>query len=350
MRQQQEMFARGDGHRSRRWAIAVLCAVSAMALAMATTAQASVISIGSVLPEGATSKPFKRVQTLFNTALPESGATLASPVNGAIVRWRIQGAVGGPFFLRVLHPDGKGSFEASGTSLGQSPSSIGLQTFSTNMKVQAGDLIGIDPSHDADEIGFATVAGAGFASIFPTPFDGSVHAPSETFSGEEMSLSAEIQPAPEITTLTPASGSVTGNTLVTITGKNLNGTTAVTFGSTPAAAFTVDSDTEITATAPSSARPGKVDVSVTTLAGKNVNTRFDDYLYQACVVPALKNKTLQRAKTLLRRQGCKLGHVKKVDVPKPKNVGKVLKQAPKPGKILAPGARVRISLGKEPGA
>jgi hypothetical protein len=350
MRQQHDMFKWGDGQRLRRWAIAAVCAVSAMALASAAAAQASVISIGSVLPEGATSKPFKRVQTLFNTALPESGATLASPVSGAIVRWRIQGAVGGPFFLRVLHPDGKGSFEATGTSLGQSPSGTGLQTFSTNMKVQAGDLIGVDPSHDSDEIGFTTVAGASFASIFPTPFDGSVHAPSETFSGEELSLSAEIQPAPEITTISPPSGSITGSTLVTITGKNLNGTTAVSFGTTPAASFTVDSDTEITATAPRGARPGKVDVAVTTLAGQNVNTRFDDYVYQACVVPALKNKTLSRAKTLLKRRGCKLGHVKKVDAPKPEKVGKVLKQTPKPGKILAPGARVRIDLGRELGA
>lgn len=342
---QQEMFERGDGHRSR-WAIAVLCAVSALALAMATTAQASVISIGSVLPEGATSKPFKRVQTLFNTALPESGATLASPVNGAIVRWRIQGAVGGPFFLRVLHPDGKGSYEATGASSGQSPSSTALQTFSTNVKVQAGDLIGVDPSNDTDEIGFTTVAGAGYASIFPTPFDGSIHAPSETFSGEEISLSAEIQPAPEITTISPPFGSVAGNTLVTITGKNLNGTTAVSFGSVPAAAFTVDSDTEITATAPRSARPGKVDVKVTTLAGENANTRFDDYVYRACVVPALRNKTLKKAKAVLRRNGCKLGRVKKVAAPKPSRAGKVLKQAPKPGRVLAPGARVRVTLGE----
>jgi PASTA domain len=120
----------------------------------------------------------------------------------------------------------------------------------------------------------------------------------------------------------------------------------VTFGSTPAASFTVDSDIEITATAPKSARPGKVDVSITTLAGDNPNTRFDDYVYQACVVPRLKNKPLKRAKTVLRRRGCKLGHVKKVDAPKPGKVGKVLKQNPKPGKILAPGARVRITLGE----
>jgi hypothetical protein len=90
--------------------------------------------------------------------------------------------------------------------------------------------------------------------------------------------------------------------------------------------FTVDSDTQITATVPSSTRPGSVDASVTTFAGTNPNTRFDDYVYTACVVPKVKNRTLKVAKSLLRRRGCKLGHVKKVDASKAKEVGKVLKQ------------------------
>jgi hypothetical protein len=345
MRQQVGYSKQRGGRRSRRLAIAVVCAVSAIA-SMATAAQASVISIGSVLPEKFTATEFTRVQTLFNTALPQSGASLSSPVNGAIVRWRVQGASGGPFFLRVLHPNGKGAFEATGTSLPATPASEGLQTFSTNLKVQAGDLIGIDPSNATDKIGIADTTGASYASIFPTPFDGSVVPPSESFSGKEVELSAEIQPAPEVTAISPPFGSVTGATLVTISGKNFNGASAVNFGSTPAASFTVDSDTEITATAPKSARPGKVDVVVTTFAGDNPNTRFDDYVYRACVVPAVKNKPLKKAKTLLRRRGCKLGHVKKVDAPKPGKVGKVLTQNPKPGKILAPGARVRVTLGE----
>jgi hypothetical protein len=344
--QQHEMFERGDGHRSRRLAITVLCAVSALVLAMATTAQASVIKIGSVLPDKWESKKVDRVETLFNTALPEPGATLASPVNGAIIRWSVQGAVGGPFYLRVLHPDGKGAYEASGKSAPATPAGTGLQVFETNLKIQAGDLVAVDPTADTDEIGVKTESGASYASIFPTPFPGTIAPPSKSFSGEEIELSAEVQPAPEITTISPASGPVTGATLVTITGTNLGGATSVKFGTAPAASFTVDSDTEITATAPSSVKPGKVDVSATTLAGTNVNTRFDDFVYEACVVSVLKNKTLKKAKTLLRRNGCKLGHVKKVEVPKPKKVGKVLKQAPKPGKVLAPGARVRINLGK----
>jgi hypothetical protein len=344
MRQQTGSVVRGGRVRARRWAVAVVCMASAWALMAAASAQASVISIGSVLPDGWTSKKFDRVETLFNTALPESGATLSSPVSGAIVRWRIQGAVGGPFYLRVLRPNGKGAYEAVGKSAAATPTGTGLQTFETNLKIQAGDLIGIDPSSDTDEIGVKTESGASYASLYPTPFDGSVVAPSKTFSGEEIELSAEVQPAPEITSIAPSFGSVTGGTLLTITGKNLSGATAVQFGSTPAASFTVDSDTEITATAPRALRPGKVDVTVTTFAGENANTRYDDYVYRACVVPAIKNKTLKVAKTLLRRRGCKLGHVKKVEAPAKKE-GKVLKQTPRPGKVLAPGARVRIKLG-----
>lgn len=328
-----------------RLSLAVAVTAASMLIG-AVAAQASVISIGSVLPEGFTSKKFERVQTLFNTALPEPGANLSSPVSGAVIRWRVQGAKGGPFYLRVLHPNGKGAYEAAGRSQGVTPNGLGLQTFETNLKIQTGDLIGIDPTSAEDEVGVKAESGASYASIFPTPFDGSIVAPSASFPGEEIELSAEVQPAPEVTLVSPPSGSIAGGTVVTITGKNLGGASAVEFGSTPAASFTVDSDTEITATTPRGPQPGKVDVSVKTIAGKNVNTRFDDYVYLACVVPSIKGKSLKTAKRLLNRRGCKLGHVKKVDAPKPKLVGKVLKQTPTAGKVLSPGARVRIKLGK----
>lgn len=343
MRQQQES---GISERRPVGRLAmVMAVVAALCALFASAAQASVISIGSVLPEKFEATEFKRVQTFFNTALPEPGAALSSPVNGAIVRWRVQGASGGPFYLRVLHPNGKGGYEAAGTSQGALPTDEGLQTFTTNLKVKAGDLIGVDPTNATDKIGVAEASGASFATIFPPPFDGSVVAPSESVSGKEIELSAEIQPQPEIASVSPPFGSIAGGTVVTIAGTNFNQTSEVKFGSTPAG-FTVDSDTEITTTVPRNAKPGKVDISVTTFAGTNPNTRFDDFVYTACVVPQLKNRTLKLAKKLVKRRGCKLGHVKKVDAPTAKKVGKVLKQQPKPGKILPPGARVRIELGQ----
>lgn len=344
MRQQQGSEVRERGPMRRL--TMVVAAVTAACLAFAGSAQASVISIGSVLPEKFESTKFERVQTLFNTALPEAGSTLASPVTGAIVRWRIQGGEGGPFYLRVLRPNGKGAYEAAGKSGPETPTNPGLQTFQTNLKVQAGDLIGIDPTSGEDKIGVAEISGAGFASIFPTPFEGSIVAPSGTTGGKEIELAAEIQPQPEVTLVSPPFGSVAGGTIVTITGKDFTQASEVKFGGTAAATFTVDSDTEITATSPKALLPGQVDVGVTTFAGTSPNTHYDDFVYTACVVPRIKNRTLKVAKSMLRRAGCKLGHVKKVNAPKPKKVGKVLKQSPNPRKVLAPGSRVRIQLGK----
>ena len=76
------------------------------------------------------------MQTFFNTALPEKGANLTSPVSGAIVRWRMQGAEGGPFYLRVLRPNGSGGYMAAGTSNPATPTNNELQTFTANLPVQ----------------------------------------------------------------------------------------------------------------------------------------------------------------------------------------------------------------------
>ena len=68
-----------------------------------------------------------------------------------------------------------------------------------------------------------------------------------------------------MTAVSPASGPAAGGTSVTITGTNLTGATAVNFGATPAATFTVNTATQITATSP--AGSGTVNITVTTPAG-----------------------------------------------------------------------------------
>ncbi|GAA2374743.1 hypothetical protein GCM10010170_078020 [Dactylosporangium salmoneum] len=69
---------------------------------------------------------------------------------------------------------------------------------------------------------------------------------------------------PSVTSLSPASGSTSGEDTVTITGTGFTGATAVTFGA--GALFTVDSDTQITALTPTHTA-GPVDVAVTTPNG-----------------------------------------------------------------------------------
>jgi hypothetical protein len=64
---------------------------------------------------------------------------------------------------------------------------------------------------------------------------------------------------------------------VTITGTGFTNATAVTFGDTSAAAFTVNSDTNITATAPDCSTPGTVDVTVTTSLGTSAIISADQF-------------------------------------------------------------------------
>lgn len=85
--------------------------------------------------------------------------------------------------------------------------------------------------------------------------------------------------APVVTSISPTSGPLAGGTSVTITGNNFSGATAVTFGATVAAGFTVNSGTQITATAP--AGTGTVDVRVTTVGGTSATSATDQFTYTA---------------------------------------------------------------------
>ena len=66
---------------------------------------------------------------------------------------------------------------------------------------------------------------------------------------------------PTVASFSPASGAV--GTVVTITGTGLLKTTAVKFGGVAATAFTVDSDTKVTATVPTGAVTGKISITTT---------------------------------------------------------------------------------------
>lgn len=84
--------------------------------------------------------------------------------------------------------------------------------------------------------------------------------------------------APTLTGLTPNSGPTTGGTSVTLTGTNLSGATSVTFGGTAATSYTVNSATQITATAPAGS-VGTVNVTVTTPGGTSATSGATLYAY-----------------------------------------------------------------------
>jgi hypothetical protein len=83
--------------------------------------------------------------------------------------------------------------------------------------------------------------------------------------------------APTVSSISPAAGAASGGTSVTITGANLTGSTAVIFGSTAAAGFTVNSATSITATAPSGS--GTVHITVTNNGQVSATSSADQFSY-----------------------------------------------------------------------
>src|SRR5207248_8334960 len=82
---------------------------------------------------------------------------------------------------------------------------------------------------------------------------------------------------PAVTSVSPSAGPTAGGTSVTITGTNLTGATAVNFGANAATGFTVNSATQITATAP--AGTGTVDITVTTAGGTSATNAADHYTF-----------------------------------------------------------------------
>jgi hypothetical protein len=84
--------------------------------------------------------------------------------------------------------------------------------------------------------------------------------------------------APAITSVTPNAGPAAGGTIVTITGTDLTGASAVDFGRVPASEFTVNSNTQIVATSPAGA-PGTADVTVTTAVGTSSTCSADKFTY-----------------------------------------------------------------------
>jgi large repetitive protein len=91
---------------------------------------------------------------------------------------------------------------------------------------------------------------------------------------------------PTVSTIEPDGGPITGGTTVTITGNGFVPDAAVNFGFFPALDVTVDSGTQITATAPAQAA-GSKDVTVTNGQGTSAKNSGDLFIYGAPTVVAV---------------------------------------------------------------
>ncbi|MEU7632873.1 IPT/TIG domain-containing protein, partial [Nocardia sp. NPDC049220] len=112
-------------------------------------------------------------------------------------------------------------------------------------------------------------------AVAPAGVAGTAQVTVTTAGGTSNILGYIYLDVPVLITALPILGAEAGGTTVVLTGINLAGTTAVTFGATPAASFTIDSNTQITAISP--AGTGLVQITVTTPGGTS-NGVFFTYL------------------------------------------------------------------------
>ncbi|HEY5977823.1 MAG TPA: IPT/TIG domain-containing protein [Solirubrobacterales bacterium] len=303
------------------------------------TSQAAVVTVGSPLTQPFAPTAAARSGTVINAALP-GGGLVASPVSGVVIRWRVGGAEGGPMRVRVLRPTAGGAYTGAGTGPDTvvPPGSPATLTFPVSLPIQAGDVIGVDLPEDT-KIGTFAPSSASFGAWEGFVPDGSTLAPEEVKPGREIGFNADVLPPPTATAVKPASGSFKGGGKLTIEGTNLIEVSAVGFGGIPATSIASSSESTLTVVAPKAPKPGRVGVTVRTPAGTATVPTL--YAYKACKVPALRGKTLAKAKKKLKKAGCKVGKVKRL----PGGTGKVTAQKPKPGKLKAPGAKVKVTVG-----
>lgn len=89
-----------------------------------------------------------------------------------------------------------------------------------------------------------------------------------------------------ITSIAPTHGPASGGTQVIISGTNFVQVSDVRFGLTPAASFTVNSASQITAVSPAGSA-GAVDISIVTASGTSANSAADVYTFELAPAPAI---------------------------------------------------------------
>ena len=110
-------------------------------------------------------------------------------------------------------------------------------------------------------------AGDSYDASIKMDESGNVYALYDRYSGASSFIEARVSTAPLLTpivsSVSPMFGSTAGGDIVTISGSNFTGATAVNFGALPATTFSVISGTEISATSPPQGA-GTVNITVTT--------------------------------------------------------------------------------------
>jgi hypothetical protein len=324
-----------------------------------SSAQAATVTVGSPLTVSFAPVTIATPGLLAtNLELGEPGALATSPVDGAVIGWRLLGE--GSFELRLVRPEPADNFLAGAASAPQTLGTYGLGNFTTDLPIKAGELVGIQTTSASDRIGTNTFSAPGStAATWETAPESVAAGPDGGAPNSELALSATVLPAPTVVSVAPTSGPIAGGTNVTVTGTDFTDVESVSFGSVPAASYSVTSEGQLTAIAPAGSSAGAVPISMTTEAGTASSPQ--SFTYSApppasgppsappvqpapeCVVPKLHGKKLKAARKIVAKADCKLGKVTRKGTAGKR--AKVVKQKPKAGTTRAPGSKINVVLG-----
>ena len=268
--------------------------------AFPTNLSATVLDAGSVPINGATvtfTAPASGASGTFAGGTNVKTATTNASGVATATTYTSNTTVGGPYNVNVVSGLISNNFSETNTAGALDHFAIGVIGPQTaggafNITLTAQDANNNTVTGFAGTVNLSTTAG----TITPTTsgaFTGGTRTESVTVTqaGASQTITATNGPAtgtsnsftvsalvPTVTSISPTSGSTAGGTVVTITGTNFTGATAVSFGGTAATSFSVTNDTTISATTAASAAGTGLNVSVTTPGGTNTANTLYTYV------------------------------------------------------------------------
>jgi hypothetical protein len=303
-----------------------LIALLALAFLAVPAGASGLTTVGQVAPPNPQPRCNASGTLLLWQESVASSPSYVTPTSGAITSWSTTASVGpGQIYtFRVLRPLRERRFRVIGHDGPRTLTQEQLNTFQTDIPVDAGDILALSSENSAavhTACLFATpdLADALVGSTL-SPADGdAIRISSQPPGQERVNVSATLLPPPVIATLSPAAGPPEGGSVVTVAGANFAEVKSVSFGGVAARSFTVASESQLVATAPPGVASTLVPVTVKTAAGSATATF--SYLDSSagsqpppgvCLVPKLRGRKLKAARRSLRSAGCVVGKVKKV--------------------------------------
>jgi hypothetical protein len=176
-----------------------------------------------------------------------------------------------------------GLYPASGPAAGGAQVAISGSGFTNATEVDFGGFPAqnLTVSDDNDLTAIAPAGSLG-STVDVTVFTQAGSSP----AGPQDRFTYTSTPVPSVTGISPASGSQYGGTSVTIYGRGLTSVGSVTFGSSAAETFTVNSDYSITALSPPGPATNAVHIVVATPAGSSSTSGADLFTYAGGPVTA----------------------------------------------------------------